>query len=115
MGPKCDQCELSDGLCPSAKKTAKASSSSKRQSKKTLVASSDIDRVAGPKIEVKLEEEEVEEDRLRKDKIMAPFGEGSLHTTTARWVAAQLLPKVQWYNQGRICDGIGFATKLPEG
>ena len=64
MGPKCDQCELSDGLCPSAKKTAKASSSSKRQSKKTLVASSDIDRVAGPKIEVKLEEEEVEERKV---------------------------------------------------
>ena len=63
MGPKCDQCELSDGLCPSAKKTAKASSS-KRQSKKTLVASSDIDRVAGPKIEVKLEEEEIEESKV---------------------------------------------------
>ncbi len=56
MGPRCDQCELSDGLCPSAKKGTKASSS-KRQSRKVLVAASELDQAAGPKIEVKLEEE----------------------------------------------------------
>ncbi|KAI1791571.1 DNA glycosylase [Ganoderma leucocontextum] len=63
VGPKCDQCELSDGLCPSAKKGAKASSS-KRQTKKVVVASSNADQVAGPKIEIKLEEEEVQERKV---------------------------------------------------
>ena len=46
--------------------------------------------------------------RRRKDKTEEPFGEGSLHTTTARWVAAQLLPNVAWYNKGRICAGGGI-------
>ncbi|KAI0695109.1 DNA glycosylase [Cerioporus squamosus] len=57
VGPKCDQCELSDGLCPSARKTVKASSS-KSRSKKVTMSASDPDTGAGPKIEVELEEEE---------------------------------------------------------
>ncbi|KAK4145049.1 RNA 3'-terminal phosphate cyclase/enolpyruvate transferase [Dichotomopilus funicola] len=36
-----------------------------------------------------------------------PFGEGSTHTTTARWVTAQLLPGVKWYNKGLLCEGTG--------
>ncbi|KAI2470076.1 EPT/RTPC-like protein [Annulohypoxylon bovei var. microspora] len=34
-----------------------------------------------------------------------PFGEGSTHTTTARWVVSELLPTVQWFNKGAICNG----------
>ncbi|OJT02031.1 Endonuclease III -like protein [Trametes pubescens] len=49
VGPKCDTCELSDGLCPSARKVVKASTS-KSRSKKFLSAST-----SGPKIEVELE------------------------------------------------------------
>lgn len=49
--------------------------------------------------------------RLRKDNrktTQSPFGEGSLHTTTARWVTTELLPAVTWYNDGRICRGVGM-------
>lgn len=63
MGPKCDQCELSDGLCPSAKKGSGSKASSSKKQKKLLAAPSDSDLGAGPKIEVKLEEEEEVEER----------------------------------------------------
>ncbi|KAL2158347.1 hypothetical protein VTH06DRAFT_4395 [Thermothelomyces fergusii] len=46
--------------------------------------------------------------RMRKDKTDEPFGEGSGHTTTARWVVSQLLPAVEWYNKGLLCQGIGM-------
>ncbi|KAI1844615.1 hypothetical protein JX266_009288 [Neoarthrinium moseri] len=47
--------------------------------------------------------------RMRKDKTHEPFGEGSTHTTTARWVAAELLPQATWFNKGSICEGAGVA------
>jgi RNA 3'-terminal phosphate cyclase (ATP) len=37
-----------------------------------------------------------------------PFGEGSLHTTTARWVISQILPDVEWSDDGRTCKGVGY-------
>ncbi|KAK1763607.1 EPT/RTPC-like protein [Phialemonium atrogriseum] len=46
-------------------------------------------------------------ERRRKDKTHEPFGQGSTHTTTARWVAAELLPRVVWYNKGSVCQGAG--------
>lgn len=49
------------------------------------------------------------ERRMRKDKTFEPFGQGSLHTTTARWVACELLPKISWYNKGAVCDGAGIS------
>ncbi|CAP67571.1 uncharacterized protein PODANS_1_14660 [Podospora anserina S mat+] len=48
------------------------------------------------------------DEKLRKDKTIIPFGEGSLHAKTARWVTAELLPEVKWYNKGRICHGVGM-------
>ena len=48
------------------------------------------------------------QERLRKDKTQGPFGEGSTHTTTARWVTAQLLPGITWYNKGLVCEGVGM-------
>ncbi|KAI1141213.1 EPT/RTPC-like protein [Hypoxylon sp. FL0543] len=45
------------------------------------------------------------EDRMRMDKTYEPFGQGSTHTTTARWVVSELLPTVRWFNRGTICDG----------
>lgn len=53
----------------------------------------------------------------RKDMVFVPFGEGSTHTATARWVVSKLLRnKVFWYNDGRICEGIGMQSekKHPE-
>ncbi|KAI1091382.1 EPT/RTPC-like protein [Rostrohypoxylon terebratum] len=53
------------------------------------------------------------QNKMRKDKTDEPFGEGSMHTTTARWVASEMLPAVQWFNKGTICDGacVSFPTK----
>ena len=45
-------------------------------------------------------------------KIYEPFGEGTTHTTTARWVTAELLPGVTWYNNGSVCDGAGIRMPL---
>jgi RNA 3'-terminal phosphate cyclase (ATP) len=47
--------------------------------------------------------------RMRKDKTHGPFGEGSTHTTTARWVTAELLTDVKWFNKGSVCDGVGVS------
>ncbi|EEY15707.1 conserved hypothetical protein [Verticillium alfalfae VaMs.102] len=40
-----------------------------------------------------------------------PFGQGSLHSQTARWVASEMLPVVKWYNKGTICEGAGVSAK----
>ncbi|KAI1741997.1 RNA 3'-terminal phosphate cyclase-domain-containing protein [Xylaria scruposa] len=45
----------------------------------------------------------------RKDKTHRPFGFGSTHATTARWVASELIPAVQWFNNGTICEGAGIS------
>ncbi|KAI1352708.1 RNA 3'-terminal phosphate cyclase-domain-containing protein [Xylaria sp. FL0043] len=50
--------------------------------------------------------------RMRKDKTHEPFGFGSTHTITARWVASELLPTVQWFNNGTICEGAGISLQL---
>lgn len=48
----------------------------------------------------------------RVDNMDEPFGEGSLHTTTARWVASRLLPTVKWIDHGRICEGAGWKAEV---
>ena len=52
--------------------------------------------------------ESLASDRTHTDKTHEPFGEGSLHTTTARWVVSQLLPQAQWFDGGRICEGVAW-------
>jgi RNA 3'-terminal phosphate cyclase (ATP) len=52
----------------------------------------------------------IDDKKLRKEKTDKPFGDGSTHTTTARWVTAELLPGVGWYNKGNICEGIGMQS-----
>ncbi|KAI3326908.1 RNA 3'-terminal phosphate cyclase [Xylariaceae sp. AK1471] len=49
------------------------------------------------------------ERRMRKDKTHKPFGFGSTHATTARWVTNELMPAVQWFNNGTICEGAGLS------
>ena len=46
-----------------------------------------------------------------EDDMSAPFGEGSLHAATARWVTAELLPGVQWSNHGTVCKGAGWSQE----
>ncbi|KAI0886185.1 EPT/RTPC-like protein [Annulohypoxylon maeteangense] len=58
-------------------------------------------------------EDRTPDDNLKKDSTHEPFGDGSTHTTTARWVVSELLPTVQWFNKGAICDGacVSFPSK----
>jgi RNA 3'-terminal phosphate cyclase (ATP) len=52
--------------------------------------------------------EAISSERERIDRTDDPFGDGSTHTTTARWVASQLLPQVKWIDKGRICEGASW-------
>lgn len=45
------------------------------------------------------------------DRTNEPFGNGSLHTRSAKWVVNQLLPTVKWLDKGRVCEGIGWNGK----
>ncbi|KAF4983150.1 hypothetical protein FZEAL_1373 [Fusarium zealandicum] len=47
---------------------------------------------------------------MRKEKTHEPFGHGSLHTQTARWVVSEMLPSVQFFNKGDVVKGAGTAT-----
>ena len=46
---------------------------------------------------------------IRREKTHKPFGHGSGHTQTARWVVSQLLPKAEFYNKGDFIKGVGFS------
>ncbi|KAF0324569.1 RNA 3 -terminal phosphate cyclase [Colletotrichum asianum] len=46
-------------------------------------------------------------ERMRRDRTEKPFGQGSMHSQTARWVASEILPGLKWYNKGEICEGVG--------
>ena len=52
--------------------------------------------------------EAIASERERIDRTDEPFGDGSLHTTTARWVTSQLLPQTKWIDKGRICEGVAW-------
>jgi RNA 3'-terminal phosphate cyclase (ATP) len=56
--------------------------------------------------------EAVTSDREHVDRTDEPFGDGSTHTTTARWVASQLLPQVKWIDKGRVCEGAGWTAGI---
>lgn len=47
--------------------------------------------------------------RMRKEKNHKPFGGGSLHAQTARWVASEMLPAVEFYNKGDMVKGVGIS------
>ncbi|KAK8016111.1 hypothetical protein PG993_014300 [Apiospora rasikravindrae] len=50
------------------------------------------------------------EKRLKKDKkTEEPFGDGSMHTKTARWVTSEILSGVKWFNKGSVCEGVGIS------
>lgn len=49
--------------------------------------------------------------RMRREKTLEPFGHGSLHARTARWVVGELLPGVEFYNRGDLVKGIGFSAQ----
>lgn len=46
----------------------------------------------------------------RKDNTRnGPFGHGTLHTQTARWVVGELLPTTEFYQKGNIVKGVGIS------
>ncbi|KAK7962577.1 uncharacterized protein PG986_003402 [Apiospora aurea] len=52
------------------------------------------------------------EKKLKRDKRTAePFGDGSMHTKTARWVTSEILPGVKWFNRGGVCEGVGISFR----
>ncbi|KPM41959.1 hypothetical protein AK830_g4564 [Neonectria ditissima] len=51
--------------------------------------------------------------RMRKEKTSEPFGHGSLHTQTARFVASEMLPAVEFYNKGHLVRGAGITFGAP--
>ncbi|KAF4985622.1 hypothetical protein FDECE_16426 [Fusarium decemcellulare] len=55
---------------------------------------------------------DIGEGRMRKEKTHEPFGHGSLHSQTARWVVSELLPNVEFFNKGDLVKGSGIAMKI---
>lgn len=53
-------------------------------------------------------EEALHSERERIERADEPFGDGSMHTKTARWVTSQLLPRITWIDRGRICEGAAW-------
>lgn len=49
-------------------------------------------------------------ENARKEKTADPFGQGSEHTRTARWVASELLPKAKFYTKGSIVKGVAYTA-----
>jgi RNA 3'-terminal phosphate cyclase (ATP) len=49
--------------------------------------------------------------RMRREKTHEPFGSGSTHTTTARWVVSEMLPRAEFYNKGDVVKGVGFCLR----
>ncbi|KAM0252335.1 hypothetical protein ACHAQJ_007773 [Trichoderma viride] len=49
--------------------------------------------------------------RMRREKTLEPFGHGSTHAKTARWVVSELLPGAEFYNRGDLVKGVGFSTQ----
>ncbi|RFU79815.1 rna 3 -terminal phosphate cyclase [Trichoderma arundinaceum] len=62
----------------------------------------------GPLIDA-MGELNVEESKMRREKTLAPFGHGSTHAKTARWVVSELLPRAVFYNRGDLVKGVGFS------
>ncbi|RYP48715.1 hypothetical protein DL768_005435 [Monosporascus sp. mg162] len=82
------------------------SSFPRRRSSRPNEASADGDEIAD--LERSVGSLELE-GAMRRDKAHEPFGDGSLHARTARWVASELLPAVRWFDGGSICDGAGVS------
>ncbi len=71
-------------------------------------------KLVQPILDLSLDDEDGKEKvtggQLRRDKAVEPFGQGTMHTATARWVAAQVLPAVRWFAKGTVCEGAGLVA-----
>ncbi|KAG6306182.1 hypothetical protein E4U45_007606 [Claviceps purpurea] len=47
---------------------------------------------------------------MQREKTTQPFGNGSTHTTTARWVASKLLSGAEFYHGGDVVKGVGLSV-----
>lgn len=68
VGPRCGECELSDGRCPSASKAVKKSST-KKTTANTFRGN------AGPKVEIEIEEVKTEEVVIPAQDASSPLSE----------------------------------------
>ncbi|KAH0491734.1 hypothetical protein TgHK011_003145 [Trichoderma gracile] len=63
----------------------------------------------GPLIDA-MGELRVGEGRMRREKTGEPFGHGSTHAKTARWVVGEMVPGCEFYNKGDVVKGAGFSV-----
>ncbi|KAL7800134.1 RNA 3'-terminal phosphate cyclase domain-containing protein [Trichoderma ceciliae] len=54
---------------------------------------------------------DVGDGKMRREKTLGPFGHGSTHAKTARWVVSELLPGAEFYNRGDLVKGVGFSMQ----
>lgn len=70
----------------------------------------DGDSALGPLIDA-MGELHVGEGRMRREKKTGePFGHGSTHARTARWVVGEMVPGCEFYNKGDVVKGVGFSV-----
>ncbi|KAL6866772.1 EPT/RTPC-like protein [Trichoderma novae-zelandiae] len=67
------------------------------------------DGAPGPLIDA-MGELHVGEGRMRREKTVEPFGHGSTHAKTARWVVGEMMPGCEFYNKGDLVKGVGFSV-----
>lgn len=51
--------------------------------------------------------EDISGDEVREEDATKPFGHGSMHAQTVRWLAAKMLPGVRFFNGGDVVEGAG--------
>ncbi|QYT04532.1 RNA 3'-terminal-phosphate cyclase (ATP) [Trichoderma simmonsii] len=74
-------------------------------------ANESLDGPLGPLIDAMGELNVGEGSRMRREKTAGPFGHGSTHAKTARWVVGELLPRAEFYNKGDLVKGVGFCMQ----
>ena len=52
----------------------------------------------------------IDQGQMRMERVREPFGHGTLHAQTARWVAAEMLPNVKFFLKGDVVEGAGFSV-----
>ncbi|CAG8957699.1 hypothetical protein HYFRA_00000034 [Hymenoscyphus fraxineus] len=70
--------------------------------------------LAGGKSVIPGSAETANSSRQRMERTDQPFGDGSPHATTARWVTSQFFPNLKWVDKGRVCVGAGWASVKAE-
>lgn len=69
-----------------------------------------LDTGSGPQEDAVVDELTIDQGRMKVERVREPFGHGTLHAQTARWIAAEMLPNVKFFLKGDVVEGVGFAV-----